>query len=101
MKRFSINNKYNATALEIYSDLLNIHDCESDSIKEIKRYKKEFPKEPDYNIALYGNLIIYYYDVRQMFLRCGYSEKHLNRISDQRLWEMYRYRVGEVVRLCF
>ena len=101
MERFNTNNKYNATLCEILSDLYEIHDTKTESVDEIKHYKKEFPREPDFNLAQYGNLIIYYYDLRQMFIRCGYSEKHLKRISDARLWEMYRYRVGEVVRKCF
>lgn len=101
MTRFSTNNKYNAVANEILSDLLNIHDTEKESLAEIAHYRKEFPREPDFNLAQYGNLLIYYYQVREMFLRCGYSAKTLQRVSDSRLWEIYLYRVGEVVRAAF
>jgi hypothetical protein len=101
MKQFSTNSKYNATLNEIYSDLLTMCDTETESRNEIARYRKEFKSEPDYNIAKYGNLLIYYSDVREMFVNCGYSEKHLKRFSDSRIWEMYLYRVGEVVRAAF
>ena len=101
MKHFSTNPKYNAVANSIYSDLLTMCDTEKESRNEIARYRKEFGREPDYNIAKYGNLLIYYYQVRQMFINCGYSEKHLKRFSDSRIWEMYLYRVGEVVRAAF
>lgn len=101
MKHFSTNPKFKATQNAIFADLLSMCDTESESRKEIARYRAEFPKEPDYNIAQYGNLLIYYYDVRQMFLNAGYSEKTLKRLSDSRLWEIYLYRVGEVVRIAF
>lgn len=101
MKTFSNNPKFNATMCEIYADLLTMCDTETESRNEIARYRREFPRELDFNLAAYGNLLIYFSDVREMFARCGYSEKHLKRITDARLWEMYRARVGEVVRMAF
>jgi len=101
MVRFSTNRKYNKTCVEILAQLTEMCDTEQESRNEIARYRREFPKEPDYNLAQYGNLLIYYYQVREMFRKCGYSEKTLKRVSDARLWGMYLYRVGEVVRLAF
>lgn len=101
MKHFSNNPKYNKVANEIYNDLLTIHETETESIDEINHYKKAFPKEPDFNLVQYGNMLIYYSDVRELFARCGYSAKHLARLSDSKIWEMYIYRVGFVVRVCF
>ena len=101
MVRFSTNSKYNSTCVEILAQLTEMYDTEQESRNEIARYRREFPKEPDYNLAQYGNLLIYYYQVREMFRKCGYSEKTLKRVSDSRLWEMYLYRVGEVVRKAF
>lgn len=96
---FSTNRKYNATLESIYFDLLHIHDTKAESLEEIRHYYNEFRTiGKDYNLAMYGNLLIYYYQVREMFLRCGYSAKHLARFSDSKVWEMYLYRVGEVVR---
>ena len=89
MKKFSNNPKYNAVANEIYNDLLNIHDSEKESREEIEHYKREFPREPDFNLAQYGNLLIYYYDIREMFARCGYSNNTMKSISNSPLWEMY------------
>ena len=57
---------------------------------------KEFPNEIDYNIAQYGNLLIYYTDVRDMYNTCGY--KSLNKMSDQKLWETYKRQVGYIAR---
>ena len=101
MKHFSNNPKYNAVANEILSSLLSIHDTETESRNEIEHYRKAFPGEPDFNLAEYGNLLIYYSDIRDMFRKCGYSENHLKRIPDFKLWTMYRYRVGYVVRVAF
>ena len=52
----NINNKKVIKAMKQY--ILEVMD-ES----EVKRYKKEFPFELDYNIYTYGNLGIYDYDL--------------------------------------
>ena len=101
MKRFSTNPKYNATMCEIYDDLLTMCDTETESRREIARYRKEFPRELGYNLAQYGNMLIYFDDVRAMFSRCGYSVNTLRRLSDSRLWDIYLARVGAVVRAAF
>lgn len=65
---------------------------------EIKRYMKEYPNEPDYNIVDYGNMLIYYWEVRQMYIKAGYKSFEDNRISDSKMWEIYKRRVGYVAR---
>lgn len=101
MNTYSVNNKFEKTCKEIANDLLSIHGNEDEARAEIKHYKESFPKEPDYNLAQYGNLIVYYSDLREMFIRCGYSAKELKKVSDFRLWKIYLYRVGYVVRKGF
>ena len=64
-------------------------------INEIKRYKKTFYNEPDYNIAQYGNLLISYYEVRELYNTVGLDTTNLD---DDKVWENYKKDVGIVVR---
>ena len=93
---FSKNVKLNGVLNDIYTQLLEMCDTETESISEIKHYAKEFPKEYDYNIAQYGNLIIYHDDVLAMYKRHGY--KSLDRLSNDARWDTYKRQVGYVVR---
>lgn len=71
--KYSINPKTNAVLNDIEEQLLSIHDTEEDSIKEIFHYAKEFPREIDYNLYQYGNVLIWDYNIRQMYLNAGYK----------------------------
>ena len=93
---FSPNKKLNKVLNEIHYDLLHISDTKAQSISEVKRYKREFTREPDFNLVNYGNLIIYYAGVRDMYERAGYSS--MKTWSDSKIWETYRRQVGWVVR---
>ena len=95
--RFSKNKKTNRVLNEIYNDLLTMCDTEEQSRKEIKRYRREFPRVTDCNIAQYGNVLIYYHQVREMYEKCGY--KSVSRMSDKAVWECYLGQVGYVARL--
>lgn len=90
LKKFSKNAKLNAVLNEIYEDI------EEMGINEVRRYYQEFRRETDYNIVMYGNLLIYYEDVRMMYARAGY--KSMDKMSDQKIWEIYKAQVGYVVR---
>lgn len=94
---FSRCKKLQGVLTEIYADLLEISDTEEQSRNEIKRYCKEFLRESDCNIAAYGNMLIYYDDVRNFYRKHGY--KTAERLSDRALWETYRRQVGYVARL--
>lgn len=94
---FSTNKKLEKLLQEIKHDLLTIHDTKKDSLAEIKHYYTTFKREPDYNIVQYGNLIIYYGDVRAMYKKAGYGST-IDKMSDDRLWETYKRQVGYVVR---
>jgi hypothetical protein len=89
MKRFSKNVKLNAVLNGIYEDLQEL------GISEVKRYYKEYEYEPDYNIAEYGNLLIYYEDIRNLYK----DYKSMKNWSDNKLWETYKGQVGYVTRL--
>lgn len=84
-------------AREIMDDLLFMVDNSEESFDEIKRYMREFPQEPDYNIAQHGNLLVYCNDVRNVFSRCRY-EAESKALSDSSLWELYKCLVGIVAR---
>ena len=96
MEKYSNNKKLNGVLNEIREDLLSIHDTEDESRKEIAHYKREFPREVDFNLAQYGNVLIYYHQVRAMYARHGY--KSIDRMSDAQVWETYKRQVGYVAR---
>lgn len=96
MEKYSNNKKLNGVLNEIREDLLSIHDTEDESRREIEHYKREFPREIDFNLAQYGNVLIYYYQVRAMYARHGY--KSIDRMSDAQVWETYKRQVGYVAR---
>lgn len=96
MEKYSNNKKLNGVLNEIREDLLSIHDTEAESRKEIAHYKREFPNEIDFNLVQYGNMLIYYYDIRAMYARHGY--KSMDRMSDAQVWDTYKRQVGYVAR---
>ena len=67
-------------------------------LSEIARYMKEYPNEPDYNIVQYGNMLVYYWEIRKMYINAGYKTFENNRISDDKMWEIYKRQVGYVAR---
>ena len=88
MKKFSKNKKLNNVLNSIYEDLQEL------GINEIKRYYNEFKNEPDFNIAQYGNMLIYFYDIREFYKNAGY--KSFEKMSDGKIWEIYKRQVGYV-----
>lgn len=91
--KFSKNKKLNTVLQSIYNDLQEL------STDEVKRYKNEFKNEIDFNIAQYGNLLCYYNDIRQFYKNAGY--KSLDKLSDAKIWNIYKRQVGHVARLYF
>lgn len=67
-------------------------------LSEIARYMQEYPNEPDYNIVDYGNMLIYYWEIRNMYIKAGYKSFEDNRISDSKMWKIYKQQVGYVAR---
>ena len=88
--KYSKNKKLEGVLSRIESQLLEL------GLDEVKHYKKSFPNEIDYNIAQYGSLLVYYSDVKQMYKDCGY--KSLEKMSDEKVWEIYKKQVGYVAR---
>jgi len=90
MKKFSKNKKLNAVLFGIYEDLQEF------GLSEIKHYYNEFKNEADFNIAQYGNLLIYYADIREFYKNAGY--KSMEKMSDSKIWDIYKNQVGYVAR---
>lgn len=88
--KFSKNKKLNGVLNEIADELLEL------GINEIIRYKNEFKNESDYNIAQYGNLLVYYDDIYGLYREYGY--KTTDKYSTERIWELYKRQVGYVAR---
>lgn len=86
---FSKNQKLNEVLTDIYEQLLSIGDTEEESIAEIKRYKKMFPNEPDYNLYQYGNLLIYNDNVRALYAKY----KSLQKASMDKIISTYKRQI--------
>lgn len=93
MLKMSKNAKLNGVLNEIYEDLQEL------GINEVKRYKKEFKHLTDYNIVEYGNVLIYYDDIKEMYKRHGY--RTMEKMSNNKVWETYKRQVGYVARVYF
>ena len=90
MKKFSKNKKLDGVLNDILDSLKDL------GLEEVKRYYKEFRNYKDYNIVEYGNLLIYYDDIRELYTSNGY--KSVEKMSDNKVWETYKRQVGYVVR---
>ena len=90
MKNYSKNVKLNKALMGIEADLLDL------GVDEVKRYYNQFKYENDYNIAQYGNLLVYYSDIYKFYKDCGY--KSTEKMSNSKIWDLYKNQVGYVVR---
>ena len=86
--KYSKNAKLDKVLNTIEEQLLEL------GLEEVKHYYNEFKWESDYNIAQYGNLLIYYVEVKEMYANCGY--KSMEKMSDGKVWEIYKRQVGYV-----
>lgn len=93
MIKFSKNRKTNAILKSIYEELQEL------GAEEVKRYKKEFSLEVDYNLFMYGNLTIYTWDIMKLYEKAGYKvdfEKDGNKFV-----ETYKRQVGYIAKKYF
>ena len=88
--KYSKNVKLNKVLTEIEKNLLDL------GVNEIKRYYNEFKNEVDFNIAQYGNMLIYYNDVYNFYRSCGY--KTTDKITTDKIWDLYKNQVGYVAK---
>ena len=95
--RICTNAKRNRLLNDLFSDIIDKmtnYDEDDELLEDLRRYKANFPNEIDYNYAQYGNLSIYFDDVREQFEKFGYNTK---RINNDTIWKMYLYAVREVI----
>lgn len=91
--KFSKNKKLNTVLQSIFDDLQQL------GADEVIRYKKEFPREKDFNLAQYGNMLCYYNDIYKFYNACGY--KSTNKYSTDKIWDLYLRQVGYIARFYF
>lgn len=88
-------NTFDKALADIEEQLLFKHNTKEESLNEIKRYMKEFPQEADYNIVQYGNLLVYYHQIREFYNDCGCD---MTDKSNDEVWELYKSHVGQVAK---
>lgn len=62
-------------------------------INELRRYKKEFSREKDYNWYKYGNILPYYSQIRDFYEENGIPVPE----SNSMLQEHFEYHVGKTI----
>ena len=62
-------------------------------IAELKRYKREFWSEPDYNWYRYGNILPYYSQIRDFYTEHGFPCNNDNDL----LCKDFCYHVGKAI----
>lgn len=102
--KFSKNAKLNNALCGIYEQLKDFDtDTETgESTGAIITYYNEFKNDkdaPDFNIAQHGNLLCYCYQLYNFYRNCGY--KTTDKLSSQKIWDIYRRQVGYIVRNYF
>lgn len=72
--------------------ILDGEDKES-VVNELRRYKKDFPRESDYNYYKYGNILPYYSQIREF-----YEENNIRVSKDDYLMEKdFCLNVGKAI----
>lgn len=73
-------------------------------VDEVRRYMREFPRDIDFRLVDYGEMRVYYDDIRDLFAQSGYPKARQTRkrdtpgygdrgdylISDSELWRRYQ-----------
>ena len=63
------------------------------TVNELRRYKREFFSEPDYNYYRYGNILPYYSQIRDFYIEHGFPCNDDNEL----LCEDFCYHVGKAI----
>lgn len=90
MIRMRIDEKL-LTAIKSY--ILEDVDNPEEVKNELRRYKKEFSREKDYNWYKYGNILPYYYQIRDFYMEHDITVPE----SDSVLQEHFEYHVGKAI----
>lgn len=92
--------------IKVYNGILEqlkyIHNTEQESLNEIRHYANEFSYEVDFNLAQYGNLLVYCYQIFDFYKNCEYPVDELlfddGDLDTDKLWSMYKKDVGFVAK---
>lgn len=95
---FSPNRKLNNLLSSIRDEIIDNFDSEEDMYEEIAHYKHDFPRESDFNFVQYGNLRVYYDDIRDFYKSAGYADSTIDRMSNDEILELYKRQVGYILR---
>ena len=69
-------------------------------LNELKRYRNEFPRERDYNYYKYGNVAIYYNEIREIFRRAGYKvERYSDTTTEYIYMQLVRNTIDAIFRI--
>lgn len=79
------------TAIKSY--ILENVDNTEEVFNELKRYKREFYREKDYNWYKYGNILPYYSQIRDFYLEHGIPVSESNSV----LQEHFEYHIGKAI----
>ena len=85
---------------ELVKLLLNVWDTQEESIRELERYKKTFPKETDYNVYQYGNILPYTAEIIRFYQMNGVNIDDTE-LEDDEFYDYvirrFKYDVGQAV----
>lgn len=83
----------NEKLLTAVKDYILEDENKEEVISELKRYRKEFSFEKDYNWYKYGNILPYYSQIRDFYEKNGITVPE----SDSVLQEHFEYHVGKAI----
>ena len=88
-----IRMRTNEKLLTAVKDYILEDENKDEVINELRRYKKEFSFEKDYNWYKYGNILPYYSQIRDFYEKNGIFAPE----SDSVLQEHFEYHVGKAI----
>ena len=98
-----VSPKRQAVINDIYTDIMEkMEDFGglSGLLNELKRYRNEFPRERDYNYYKYGNVAIYYNEIREIFRRAGYKvERYSDTTTEYIYMQLVRNTIDAIFRI--
>jgi hypothetical protein len=85
--------KLNKKLMEAIKDYILEDENREEVVAELKRYKKEFGREPDYNWYRYGNILPYYSQIRDFYNKLNVPCSDDNEI----MCNDFCYHVGKAI----
>lgn len=83
----------NEKLVKAIADYILEDENKEEVVAELKRYKREFFSEPDYNWYRYGNILPYYSQIRDFYQEHGLKGNDDNEL----LCRHFCYHVGKAI----